>query len=197
MKKRVYFNKIDEMRFISHLDLLRFFERVIIKSGIPVKYSQGFHPRPKLSFGNPVSLGTEAYDEVMEMEIEGEMGNQEMFERFNSFEVKGFKVLKVEDITDKVSIGERFKKAIYILKGSEEELDTMEKFLSQEEIIERKEKNGKIVERNLKEKIKGCQRIDSENLEIEIENGSPNAFLEVAGLKGSETMKIVKNGYRL
>ncbi|MGL6132505.1 MAG: TIGR03936 family radical SAM-associated protein, partial [Fusobacteriaceae bacterium] len=55
MKKRIYFNKIEEMKFISHLDLLRFFERVIIKSGIPIKYSQGFHPRPKLSFGNPIS----------------------------------------------------------------------------------------------------------------------------------------------
>ncbi|MGL5577896.1 MAG: TIGR03936 family radical SAM-associated protein, partial [Fusobacteriaceae bacterium] len=80
MKKRVYFNKIQEMKFISHLDLLRFFERVIIKSGIPVKYSQGFHPRPKLSFGNPVSLGTEAYNEIMEMELEREMENDEIFE---------------------------------------------------------------------------------------------------------------------
>lgn len=196
MKKRIYFNKIQEMKFISHLDLLRFFERVIIKSGIPVKYSQGFHPRPKLSFGNPVSLGTEAYNEIMEIELEKEMGNEEIFERFNSFEVKGFKVLKVEDITDKVSIGERFKRAIYILEGSSEEIDSVEKLLSQETILERKEKKGKIVERDLKDKIKGSRRIDEKNLEIDIENGSPNAFLEIAGLKSSD-IKIVKNGYRL
>ncbi|MGL5543236.1 MAG: TIGR03936 family radical SAM-associated protein, partial [Fusobacteriaceae bacterium] len=152
MKKRVYFNKIQEMKFISHLDLLRFFERVIIKSGIPVKYSQGFHPRPKLSFGNPVSLGTEAYNEIMEMELEREMENDEIFERFNSFEVKGFKVLKVEDITDKVGIGERFKRAIDLLEGLEEEIDSFERLISQENILEKKEKKGKIVERDLKDK---------------------------------------------
>ncbi|MGL4533643.1 MAG: DUF2344 domain-containing protein, partial [Fusobacteriaceae bacterium] len=37
MKKRIYFNKCEEMRFISHLDLLRFFERIMIKAEIPVK----------------------------------------------------------------------------------------------------------------------------------------------------------------
>ena len=46
MKKRVYFDKFGEMKFISHLDLLRFFDRLLKKSQIPVKYSQGFHPRP-------------------------------------------------------------------------------------------------------------------------------------------------------
>ncbi|MGL4402947.1 MAG: TIGR03936 family radical SAM-associated protein [Fusobacteriaceae bacterium] len=196
MKKRVYFNKVQEMKFISHLDLLRFFERVILKSGIPVKYSQGFHPRPKLSFGNPVSLGTEAYNEIMEMELEKEMDNEEIFERFNSFEVKGFKVLKVEDITDKIGIGERFKTAIYLLEGPEDEINSVEKLLSQENILEKKEKKGKIVERDLKDKIKGSRRIDAENLEIDIENGSPNAFLDIVGLKSSN-IKIVKNGYRI
>ncbi|WP_294658840.1 TIGR03936 family radical SAM-associated protein, partial [uncultured Fusobacterium sp.] len=49
MKKRVYFDKYGEMKFISHLDLLRFFERLFNKAEIPVKYSEGFHPRPKMS----------------------------------------------------------------------------------------------------------------------------------------------------
>lgn len=196
MKKRIYFNKLQEMKFISHLDLLRFFERVIIKSGIPVKYSQGFHPRPKLSFGNPVSLGTEAYNEVMEMELEIDMENDEILERFNSFEVRGFKVLKAEDITDKISIGERFKRAIYLLSGLKSEIDMVENLFAQESIIEKKEKKGKITERNLKDKIKGSRRIDDTNLEIDIENGSPNAFLDIIGLKSS-SIKIVKNGYRI
>ncbi|MGL5964269.1 MAG: TIGR03936 family radical SAM-associated protein [Fusobacteriaceae bacterium] len=196
MKKRIYFNKIEEMKFISHLDLLRFFERVIIKSGIPIKYSQGFHPRPKLSFGNPISLGTESYNEIMELELEAEMENSEILQRFNSFEVRGFKVLEIEDVTDKISIGERFKTAIYLLQGLEAEIESVENLLSQETILEKKEKKGKIVERDLKDKIKGIRRIDERTIEIDIENGSPNSFLDIIGLKSS-SIKIVKNGYRI
>lgn len=196
MKKRVYFNKTDQMKFISHLDLLRFFERVLTKAAIPVKYSQGFHPRPKISFGNPVSLGTEAYNEVMDLELERELSNEMLLEKFNSFEIIGFKVLKVEDINDKISIVERFKTAIYKITGREEEIDKVCELLSQEKIIERKEKNGKVIERDLKEKIHGFNRISSEEIEMDISNGSPNSYLKLAGIDDAE-VKITKNGYRV
>ncbi|MGL4980435.1 MAG: TIGR03936 family radical SAM-associated protein, partial [Fusobacteriaceae bacterium] len=163
---------------------------------IPIKYSQGFHPRPKLSFGNPISLGTESYNEIMELELEAEMENDEILQRFNSFEVRGFKVLEIEDVTDKISIGERFKTAIYLLQGLEAEIESVENLLSQETILEKKEKKGKIVERDLKDKIKGIRRIDERTIEIDIENGSPNSFLDIIGLKSS-SIKIVKNGYRI
>ncbi|MGL5542456.1 MAG: hypothetical protein ACRDB2_03810, partial [Fusobacteriaceae bacterium] len=74
--------------------------------------------------------------------------------------------------------------------------DSVERLISQENILEKKEKKGKIVERDLKDKIKGSRRISGTSLEIDIENGSPNAFLDIAGLKSS-SIKIVKNGYRI
>ncbi|MGL5577706.1 MAG: hypothetical protein ACRDB7_01170, partial [Fusobacteriaceae bacterium] len=84
----------------------------------------------------------------------------------------------------------------YLLEGLEEEIDSVERLISQENILEKKEKKGKIVERDLKDKIKGSRRISGTSLEIDIENGSPNAFLDIAGLKSS-SIKIVKNGYRI
>ncbi|MGL4533993.1 MAG: TIGR03936 family radical SAM-associated protein [Fusobacteriaceae bacterium] len=196
MKKRIYFNKCEEMRFISHLDLLRFFERIMIKAEIPVKYSQGFHPRPKFSFGNPISLGTAAYNEVMDIELEEFLENEFLLEKFNCLDIKGFQVLKVEDITDKISIVDKFKVAIYEIASQKEKIDLLFNLLSQEEIVETKEKKGKIVERNLKEKVKGFSRESEEKLLVYLSNGSPNAYLDMSKIQDSEVV-IKKLGYKL
>ncbi|MGL5125571.1 MAG: TIGR03936 family radical SAM-associated protein [Fusobacteriaceae bacterium] len=196
MKKRIYFNKCEEMRFISHLDLLRFFERIMIKAEIPVKYSQGFHPRPKFSFGNPISLGTAAYNEVMDVELEEFLENEFLLEKFNCLDIKGFQVLKVEDVTDKISIVDKFKVAIYEITSQKEKIDLLFNLLSQEEIVETKEKKGKIVERNLKEKVKGFSRESEEKLLVYLSNGSPNAYLDMSKIQDSEAV-IKKLGYKL
>ncbi|MGL5123975.1 MAG: TIGR03936 family radical SAM-associated protein [Fusobacteriaceae bacterium] len=194
MKKRIYFNKYEDLRFISHLDLLRFFERATLKADISVKYSQGFHPRPKFSFGNPVSLGTEAFNEIMDMETEIDISNEEVFNKMNSINVLGFKVVKVEDIIDKLSIVEKFKISIYNIIGTKNQLDTLEILLNLENIIDRKEKNGKIIERNLKEKINQYIRNSDEEITIHLINGSPNAYLDKVGIKLGD-VAIKKMGY--
>ena len=144
MKKRVYFDKCGEMKFISHLDLLRFFERLLAKSDIPVKYSEGFHPRPKMSFGNPISLGTEAYNEVMDFETDEEISNDEVLRRLNENAVLGFKVHKVEEVPRKSSIMEEFKDVIYEISGETQDMDKVEELLNRDEIIQLKEKRGKV-----------------------------------------------------
>ncbi|MBP6063189.1 MAG: TIGR03936 family radical SAM-associated protein [Fusobacteriaceae bacterium] len=194
MKKRIFFNKCDDMRFISHLDLLRFLERVLIKGEIPVKYSQGFHPRPKISLGNPISLGTESFNEVMDIDLETDMDNELILSKINAMNILGFKILKVEDCLDKVSIVEKFSTAIYIIKGKNEDIDALVKLLSQESIIERKEKKDKIIERDLKEKIKYFAKNSDEQIEIHIFNGSPNVYIEMAGINLTE-VDIQKYGY--
>ncbi len=194
MKKRIFFNKCDDMRFISHLDLLRFLERVLIKGEIPVKYSQGFHPRPKISLGNPISLGTESFNEVMDIDLETDMDNELILSKINAMNILGFKILKVEDCLDKVSIVEKFSTAIYKIKGKNEDIDALVKLLSQESIIERKEKKDKIVERDLKEKIKYFAKNSDEQIEIHIFNGSPNVYIEMAGINLTE-VDIQKYGY--
>ena len=195
MKKRVYFDKFGEMKFISHLDLLRFFDRLLKKSQIPVKYSQGFHPRPKMSFGSPVSLGTEAYDELMDFELETPMSNEEVLEKLNSSSVVGFRVNKVEEVQGKSSIMEEYTVMIYEVEGSEEDISKLEELLGRDEIVEVKEKKGKISTRNLKERIKSYRR-EGNKIHMEIINTSPNSYLELVGIE-QQDVKIKRMGYKI
>ncbi|MGL5088680.1 MAG: TIGR03936 family radical SAM-associated protein, partial [Cetobacterium sp.] len=111
MKKRIFFDKYEEMRFISHLDMLRFVDRLLKKAHIPMKYTQGFHPRPRISLGNPISLGTEAFNELMDIELLEPMTNEEVLEKINSAAVPGFRVNKVETVEDKISIADIYTNA--------------------------------------------------------------------------------------
>lgn len=195
MKKRITFDKYGEMRFISHLDMLRFADRLLKKAHIPMKYTQGFHPRPKISLGNPVSLGTEAFNELMDIELSEVMTNEEVLERMNSAAVPGFRVNKVETVEDKKSIVDTYTNALFQITGEKEDIDTLENLFNQDEIIERKEKNGKISERNLGERVKDFSRVEN-TIELELVNTSPNSFLILAGVD-IKNVHIIKKGYKI
>ena len=195
MKKRVYFDKYGEMKFISHLDLLRFFERLFNKAEIPVKYSEGFHPRPKMSFGNPISLGTEAYNEIMDFETDAEISNEEVVKRLNESPVLGFKVHKVEEVPRKSSIMEEFTNMLYTVEGSQEDMDKLEKLFNRNEILEVREKKGKTVTRNLKERLKTFSR-EGNKISMEIINTSPNSYLEMVGIE-QQDVQIKRLGYKI
>lgn len=195
MKKRVYFDKYGEMKFISHLDLLRFFERLFNKAEIPVKYSEGFHPRPKMSFGSPISLGTEAYNEIMDFETDAEISNEEVVKRLNESPVLGFKVHKVEEVPRKSSIMEEFTNMLYTVEGSQEDMDKLEKLFNRNEILEVREKKGKTVTRNLKERLKTFSR-EGNKISMEIINTSPNSYLEMVGIE-QQNVQIKRLGYEI
>ncbi|WP_349763600.1 TIGR03936 family radical SAM-associated protein [Fusobacterium sp. SYSU M8D902] len=194
MKKRVYFDKCGEMKFISHLDLLRFFERLFNKSEIPVKYSEGFHPRPKMSFGSPISLGTEAYNEIMDFETDAEISNEEVVKRLNESGVLGFKVHKVGEVPRKSSIMEEFTNMLYEVEGSSSDMDKLEELFNRDEILEVREKKGKVVTRNLKERLKSFSR-EGDKISMEIINTSPNSYLEMVGIE-QQNVKIKRLGYK-
>jgi radical SAM family uncharacterized protein/radical SAM-linked protein len=67
-KIRVQFSKQDVLRYLSHLDLLKIFERAFILAKIPVLYSEGFNPRPKISFGPSLGLGISSTAEYFDLE---------------------------------------------------------------------------------------------------------------------------------
>lgn len=182
MKKRLFFNKYDDMKYISHLDLLRVMDRLLRRSGVPMKYSQGFHPRPKISLGNPISLGTEAFNEPMDIELREDMTNEELLKRLNSKSVLGFEFVKVIDIDNKAaSIADDYKEMRYEITGDESSLEKLYNLLSQEEILLVKEKKGKVETKDIKPRIKFFEKKEN-MINLIIENMSPNSLFNICDI---------------
>ncbi len=70
MRIRIQFSKLGKIRFTSHRDVARIWERALRRSGLPVAYSEGFNPRPRLSFGLALSTGHESGAEYLDVELD-------------------------------------------------------------------------------------------------------------------------------
>lgn len=70
---RIRFAKTGDLRLIGHRDLARNVERVFRRAGVPLGMSQGYHPKPRISFPSALAVGIEGLDEVMELELELEV----------------------------------------------------------------------------------------------------------------------------
>ena len=93
---RLLFEKTGNAVWISHLDLMRLFQRSFKRAGLPLKHSQGYSPRPYVSVILPLSVGVESVCELLEFDLEGEtVPNDEIKERLNCALTEGVRVLEV------------------------------------------------------------------------------------------------------
>ncbi len=93
-KYYLVFAKVGDMKYISHLDLLRLFKRAFKVANIKLIHSEGFNPHPRLAFGQPLSLGYESLEEWLE------------FETKESFDVKTIKDCLSAQLPKGIHIGE-------------------------------------------------------------------------------------------
>ena len=70
---RIRFTKCGDLRWISHRDLARVWERLLRRANLELAFSEGFHPKPRISFPSALALGIEALDEVVELEVVGQV----------------------------------------------------------------------------------------------------------------------------
>lgn len=80
---RLKFQKIGTLQYISHLDLQRTFNRVIVRACIPAWYTKGFNPHAKLVFSTPLSVGAQSVYEFLDIRIDRDMDCKEIMERLN------------------------------------------------------------------------------------------------------------------
>ena len=73
-KFRIQFTKFGDMKYVSHLDLIRLFTRIFHRAKLPVAYSEGFNPHPKMAVLLPLSVGTESSCEYIDVEFEAGVG---------------------------------------------------------------------------------------------------------------------------
>ncbi len=94
---RVRFEKGSSMRFLSHLDLMRTWERALRRSGLPLAFTQGHHPHLKMSFGPPLPLGFRSRAEVFDLEFSRPPG-VDLAERLDDVLPDGLRVRDVRPI---------------------------------------------------------------------------------------------------
>lgn len=92
------FEKQAPVRFLSHLDLLRAFERAIRRAGIPVAFSEGFNPRPKLVFASALALGATSEAEMATLELAEPLGPDALVEELNKQLPEGLRLLEAGEI---------------------------------------------------------------------------------------------------
>ncbi len=93
-KLRLRFAKEGRAVYISHLDLLRTFQRVFLREGLVVRHSQGFHPHPILSFALPLSVGQSSVCELLDFEVEEDLDGRGLAASLNQYMPEGICALE-------------------------------------------------------------------------------------------------------
>lgn len=149
---RMQFRKTREGRFMSHLDLMHTWERVIRRSQLPLAFSQGFNPHPKINFASALAVGTTSDGEYMDMELTTDMPLEQVKKELDramppAFEVTAMKVVngKVPSLMSIIERGRYQLRLEFVDEVTQQQLDeAIEEFWKREEIIiYRYKKNSK------------------------------------------------------
>jgi radical SAM-linked protein len=125
---RIAFTKGEEIKYISHLDLMRLWERALRRARVPLAYSRGFNPRPKIAFAAPLPVGFTSRGEVMDVVLERRMSPYKFAKGLASHLPPGIELLSVEEVYPKLpSLQSQVRSAEYRVTvswdGSQEEVE--------------------------------------------------------------------------
>lgn len=98
MKVRIKFSKQGVMKFIGHLDIMRYFQKAIRRAEIPIVFTEGFSPHMIMSFASPLGVGLTSSGEYMDIEVSAEIPSEEAVRRLNTVMVEGIQVLSYRRI---------------------------------------------------------------------------------------------------
>lgn len=148
MRAMIRFGKQPRLRFISHLDLQRFFQRALNRTGLPIAWTQGFNPHPILSFGSALALGWTSEYEILDVKLSAPMGRKRTEDAMRGALPVDLPVLEVRMVDD------RHPAPMAMVRASDYEitlsgetaaatLDAAEEFLRRESVMAvRKTKSG-------------------------------------------------------
>ena len=143
---RALFEKTGNARYISHLDLMRVFQRAFKRAGLPLTHTQGFNPRPSVSIALPLSLGVESQCELLDFELERLYACAEIREKLNAALIDGVYIREVYEQGQKLKNLALLQSRLvleYDRHISDDAEDVIQSLFSRPElIVEKKGKNG-------------------------------------------------------
>ncbi len=100
MKARIKFRKYGVLKFIGHLDVMRYFQKVMRRAEIPIAFTGGFSPHMIMSFASPLGIGLESDGEYLDIELTEPIASNEAVRRMNEVDVEGIEVLSFLQIAE-------------------------------------------------------------------------------------------------
>lgn len=101
MRARITFTKQGALRYTGHLDLHRLWERAMRRAELPISYSQGFHPQPKISIAAALPLGFASRGEVLDVRLNEEIPTEEIATRLKGNLPPDIQVTKIESVDER------------------------------------------------------------------------------------------------
>lgn len=164
MKIRIKFAKYGALRFIGHLDVMRFFQKAIRRAGIDVAYSGGYSPHQIMSFAAPLGVGMCSMGEYMDIEINSHQGGRDLVDRLQKACPPGIDILGAKLLPDKAGNAmASVAAATYAIafkdgaRSFDDYAKYLEGFLKQEEILITKETKRSTMQVNIRPGIYECR----------------------------------------
>jgi radical SAM family uncharacterized protein/radical SAM-linked protein len=167
-KLKVSFSKTGKAKYFGHLELVNIMFRAIKRADIEIKYSQGFHPKPKVSFEDPLALGIESEIENMYFAVSHLIKSEEVVQRLNKQLPEGLEILACTEAPSKAEIN-RLNGFTYRIRIKDFDFDksAIQKFKNKEVVIvERLNKKGKINKINLKNVVLNINLTSKKEIEF-------------------------------
>lgn len=164
MKIRIKFAKYGALRFIGHLDVMRFFQKAIRRAGIDVAYSGGYSPHQIMTFAAPLGVGMCSTGEYMDIEIHSHQGGRDLIDKLQRACPPGIDILGAKLLPDRAGNAmASVAAATYAVafkdstRSFAEYADSLTAFLAQEEILITKETKRSTMEVNIRPGIYSCR----------------------------------------
>ena len=100
MKARIKFRKYGVLRFIGHLDVMRFFQKLMRRADIPIAFTGGYSPHMIMSFASPLGIGLTSDGEYLDIELTAPVDSLEAVKRMNKECAEGIEVISIRQIPD-------------------------------------------------------------------------------------------------
>jgi radical SAM-linked protein len=169
---RLKFAKTGRARFLSHLETAAALVRAIRRAGLPFRYSEGFHPHPKISFAGALPVGLESLDEAADIQLETVVADPgEVREKINEGLPEGIRVLEIRPAGGRISLHDLARRTRYEIflaggRGSREMQEKMEKFLAADSFFLTRVSKGKSVQKDIRSRVEELS-LDREEKKIE------------------------------
>ncbi len=163
---KISYAKQDQAKYFGHLELVKIVSRAIRRAGIPVQFSEGFHPKPRISFEDTLPIGLESLKECFYIKTSGNVKPETIIERLNKHLPKGLNVIGCQIVTDK-NVRKTLSTATYLITKRDGFFDEKE--------LKSFKNSAEFVFYRQHRKRKKNKKIDLKEMVLNIKMPSPNS----------------------